>query len=74
MIEYILSKCPVKFSGKENWLGFKASPHTPMRFINEVTSEGVKTNEGFYEWSKVDQMTISTIYQRLKLNETLQSK
>ena len=73
-LEYILTQVPVKFGGKENWLGFKTSPHNPMRFINEVTAEGVKTNEGFYEWSRVDEKTIQTIYQRLKWNEKLQSK
>lgn len=73
-MEYILTQVPASFGGKENWLGFKATPHTPMRFINEVTKEGVKTNEGFYEWNKVDTMTKNTVYQRLKWNEKLQSK
>lgn len=68
-LEYILTKCPQEFGGKENWLGFKATPHTPMRFINRITIEGVKTNEGFFKWSEVGQQTIQTIYQRLKLLE-----
>ena len=73
-LDYILTQCPAEFHGKQNWLGFKATPHTPMRFINQVTAEGVKTNEGFYNWDEVDQKTIQTIYQRLKWNEKLQSK
>ena len=68
-LEYILTRCPQRFGGKDNWLGFKMSPHKPMTFINEVTVEGVKTDTGFKEWSNVDQPTIQTIYQRLKVME-----
>ena len=73
-LEYILTQVPKSFGGKENWLGFKTTPHTPMRFINEITKEGVKTNEGFYNWDEVGEKTIQTIYQRLKWNEKLQPK
>ena len=69
MIGYILTQCPAEFSGKDNWLGFKATPHTPMRFINKVTTDGIETNEGKFKWDEVNQMTLSTIYQRLKLNK-----
>lgn len=69
MIEYILTQVPKRFSGKENWLGVKMTPHTPMIFINEITEDGVETNEGFYEWSQCNRQIIGTIYQRLKLLE-----
>ena len=70
-LQYILTQCPAEFHGKETWLGFKATPHTPMRFINKVTADGIKTNEGEFKWSQVDDRTIATIYQRLKLNEAI---
>lgn len=69
MIEYILTQVPKKFCGKENWLGVKMSPHSPMIFINSVTKEGVETNEGFYKWEQCSRQIIGTIYQRLKLLE-----
>lgn len=65
-LEYILTKVPVEFRGKENWLGYKHSPHSSMVFINEVTSEGIKTNEGWYSWSECNKEAVATIYQRLK--------
>ena len=74
MLDYILSQCPQEFRGKENWLGYKLTPHTPMKFINKITSEGIETNQGNYTWDKVDKNTLGTIYQRLKLNEMLRSK
>lgn len=67
MVEYILTQCPKEFHGKENWLGVKMSPHSPMIFINKVSADGVKTNEGNYTWGQCSQEIISTIYQRLKL-------
>lgn len=73
MIAYILTQAPIKF-GKENWLGLKTSPHQPMIFINEIDFDGVTTNQGYYTWKQCTQETISTIYQRLKLNETIPNK
>lgn len=69
MINYIMTKVPASFSGKENWLGVKMSPHQSMEFINLVTDQGVVTNRGSYRWDFCSQEIISTIYQRLKLNE-----
>lgn len=69
-LDYILSvDLPKEFRGKENWLGVKMSPHTPMLFINKVTREGVETNAGSFTWDKCSTNIINTIYQRLKLNE-----
>lgn len=71
MLNFIISKSPQEFYNRENWLGFKMSPHQPMIFINSVSKDGVETNEGFYEWRQCSINIISTIYQRLKLNEKL---
>lgn len=70
MLAYIKTRVPVAFSGKQNWLGFKMSPHLPMEFINKVTIEGVETSITKYSWDECSQQIISTIYQRLKLNDT----
>lgn len=69
MLEYILEQCPQEYNGKENWLGVKMSPHSPMMFINKVTKEGIETNEGFYDWDGCSKEVIGTIYQRMRLNE-----
>lgn len=44
MLEYVSSKAPREFRGKENWLGLRMSPHSPMCFINNITSDGVETS------------------------------
>lgn len=69
VIDYILSQVPCSFYGKENWLGVKMSPHTPMTFVNKITATHVYTNEGEYCWEECPREVIQTIYQRLKLNE-----
>lgn len=69
LLDYILKNCPQEYHGKEYWLGVKMTPHQPMIFINKVTKEGVETNEGFYDWEGCSGQVISTIYQRMKLNE-----
>jgi hypothetical protein len=66
---YILPRCPQEFRGKDNWLGYKKTPHTPLVFINKITTEGVATNEGFKSWLEQPAEAIATIYQRLKINE-----
>lgn len=70
-LRYIMTRVPKEFSGKENWLGFKKTPHTPMLFINKITDAGITTNSGFFSWLDCSAETIATIYQRLKLNEKL---
>ena len=69
MIKYIITQCPKEFNGRENWLGVKMTPHTPMIFVNGITEDGVETNEGFYQYQDCSQAIISTIYQRLKLHD-----
>lgn len=69
MLVYILSKVPASFCGKDNYLSVKISPHTPICYINEISSDGVKTSEGFYEWHQCPKTVVATIYQRLKLIE-----
>lgn len=67
-IDWIRSQSlPVRFYGKENWLGFKLTPHTPMMFINEVNADGVKTNTGTIPWDQMPAAAVATIYQRMKL-------
>lgn len=68
-LQYILTKVPAKFGGKDNWLGVKMSPHSSMEFINEVDKDGVKTNVTRYAWDECPQSIIATIYQRMKLDE-----
>jgi len=74
MLDYIKTRLPVKFSGKQNWLGFKMSPHKSMEFINNVTESGIETSVAKYSWDECTQEIISTIYQRLKLNDAGNNK
>lgn len=67
MISFILSNAPVKFGGKENWLGVKMSPHQSMEFINKVEQSGITTSVTNYSWDECSDEVIATIYQRLKL-------
>lgn len=72
MLEYILTQVPVIFSGSEkNWLMCKMSPHSQPIFINKIINSGIETNHGFFEWNKVSEPVLQTIYQRLKWNEKL---
>lgn len=70
MLQFILTQVPVEF-GRADWLGVKMSPHTAMIFINRVEKAGIQSNFGFFTWNDCRQEIISTVYQRLKLNEKL---
>lgn len=70
MIHFILTKTPLTFRGKENWLGVKMSPHQSMEFINEITEDGIKTSCSQYAFDECPDEIIATIYQRLKLIES----
>lgn len=75
MLEYILTQVPVVISGtKKDWLMCKMSPHSPPVFINKIMANGIETNQGFFEWDKVSEPVLQTIYQRLKLLEFYKNK
>jgi hypothetical protein len=67
MISFILSKIPINFGGKDNWLGVKMSPHQSMEFINKVEETGITTSVTRYSWDECSDPVIQTIYQRVKL-------
>lgn len=67
MISFILSKTPVNFGGKDDWLGVKMSPHQPFEFINKIGKGGIETSVTKYSWDECHNEVIQTIYQRLKL-------
>lgn len=69
-MDYIFTQIPAEFS-KSEWLGIKMSPHSKMIFINKVSNDGIETSEGLKSWPQCSDQIISTIYQRLKLNEKL---
>lgn len=69
MIYYILSKTPVSFGGKDNWLGVKMSPHQSMEFINKIEDHGITTSVTKYSWDECPNPVIQTIYQRIRLLE-----
>ena len=72
MLKYILTQVPITISGtKKDWLMCKMSPHSQPMFINKINRNGIETNQGFFEWDKVSEPVLQTIYQRLKWNEKL---